>query len=176
MSYRLHFLALVETASAANLCFSEDFAVVAGQTADGTMVLPTCSDTRYLVAAGVQGIPYLPQLGHEGGRVDYQFPQPVTAILVLTTSTQMPIPQAVYTPVVLTPKLVSLNPEGIKSVANGFGGYEYFYYWRATWSAAGDQAPQMIAVKAASPEVSPTPPIIGKTLAELQLDGFVVGV
>jgi hypothetical protein len=99
MSYRLHFLALAVQAASANLCFDEDFSVVAGQTDNGDLVLPTCENTSYICAGGILGLPYLPQLGHQGARLDFFFPQPVSAVLVATTSTQKPIAQAIYTEV-----------------------------------------------------------------------------
>jgi hypothetical protein len=110
MSYRLHYLGLAAAAQSANLGFAEDFGIVAGQTAEGELVLPTASDTTYLVAGGVVGLPYYPQLGHVGARVDFDFPKPVIGILVVTASFEKPIPQAAYTaPVQVDPKVVACD-------------------------------------------------------------------
>ncbi|MDO7886840.1 hypothetical protein [Hymenobacter cheonanensis] len=171
--YRLHYLALPSVAQAANLSFVEDFSVVAGQTANGILVLPTCSDVQYLVPAGVEGIPYVPQLGHKGGRVDYQFPQPVVAILVLTTSTQNPTPQATYTaPGAAVSTLFTVASDGITTNDPSAEVLQYEYHFKVTWSPENSQLPARIAFKPNLLRPYGGPPIVGKTWEELQQLGF----
>jgi hypothetical protein len=111
MSYRLHLLLLPALTATANLCFEEDFCIVAGQTADGGLVLPTCENPLYLVPGGVLGLPYLPELGRLGARYDFHFPVSVVAIVVATYADQAPVPQAAYTaPVAVDPKVTTCDP------------------------------------------------------------------
>jgi hypothetical protein len=116
MSQRVHLIALPGPTLSANLCLYEDYVVVAGQTAAGVLVLPTCSNVDYLCPGGLLGMPYLPELGRDGGRFDFVFPEAVIYILVATTSITRPMPQAVYTPPVqLSPtEVTKLQVEIIK--------------------------------------------------------------
>ncbi|MGI4872031.1 MAG: hypothetical protein ACRYFX_12740, partial [Janthinobacterium lividum] len=53
---------------------------------------------EYLVPAGVQGLPYLAELGRLGGRIVAGFPEPVVAVIVVTSSVNTPVLVPLYVP------------------------------------------------------------------------------
>jgi hypothetical protein len=116
----LHTILLAAAANAVNLELVEDYAVVCGINQLGQMVLPSCPEARYSVPCGVQGLPYVGELGRAGGRFDFTFPEPITAYVVATNSILEPVPQALATLASTEPKYVSSTV--ISTTPNGFGG------------------------------------------------------
>lgn len=90
----LHHVALLSANIRAAFSLVTDFSVVAAVNESGAIVIPSVDEEDYLIAGGVQGLPYAAELGAAGRRIQVDFPVPCIALLLATTSAHRPALQS----------------------------------------------------------------------------------